>query len=131
MKYKGTLIGLFLFAGLFFVYTNFIQGTENDPLLTSQQVAGVNGSIAGQEIIEILEELNKIKLDTSLFDDESFNTLIDRKESINPENVGRTNPFEPIGFGINTSGNIVGPNDETVQVINIQSAPEETSVDEE
>lgn len=127
MRYKGTLIGLLLLVGLFFVYANFIKGTDNDPLLTSTQVAGVDGSAAGEEIILILSEVNRIRLDTSLFENEKFKSLIDRRVEIEPENVGRVNPFDPIGFGINIQNNIAEPSDEVIQLIDTQSKVQRTS----
>jgi|GEM_PF-2032425 len=129
MRYKGALAGVFLLVGLYFVYVNFIQGTGNDPILTSTQVAGVGGTAAGQEIIGILEELKDISLDTSLFENEFFNALVDRREAIEGESVGRSNPFDPIGFGINPKGVIAEPSEEKIQVIDIRTPEVNTESD--
>ena len=127
MRYKGTIIGLLLLVGLFFVYANFIKGTDNDPLLTSEQVAGVDGSAAGEEIIAILNELKRIRLDTSLFENEKFNSLVDRRVDIESESVGRNNPFDPIGFGINIQNSIAKPSEEVIQLIDTQNKVKRTS----
>ncbi len=130
-RYKGTLIGLFLLVGLFFVYTQFIQGTSNDPLLTSNKVAGVDGTQAGQEIIQILREIKKINLDTSIFENESFTSLTDYRTIINPQPVGRENPFEPIGFGVNRLDNLARPLLPDIQLIDIQPPEEQEFMDDE
>ena len=134
MRYKGTIIGLFLLVGLYFVYVTYIQGTENDPLFTSTKVTGIDGTVAGQEIISILEELKDIEIKTSIFQDEQFNSLVDRRTEIIPENVGRNNPFDPIGFGINRQGIIASPNEEVIRAIGGNSSEsdiEESNIETE
>ena len=131
MRYKGTLIGLVLLVGIYFAYVQFIQGTGNDPLLTSNQVAGVDGTRAGQEIIGILREIKGIELDVSLFENEQFNALVDFREDIAPESVGRNNPFDPIGFGINDQGRVAEPTPPDIQLITPESGNKVQETDNE
>ena len=48
---------------------------------------------ANQEFIALFSELRRIDLDTSLFEDEYYNNLIDFSRPISVEPVGRDNPF--------------------------------------
>lgn len=106
-RYKITLIVLVLAVGAFVAYQNFyVANLDIDPLARESQVAG---SIVGQEIISLLGELESIKLDVTIFEKESFRTLIDFGQTINSEPVGRGNPFAPIGVETGFSSGIAEP----------------------
>jgi len=126
-RYKGTIVGLLLLVGLFFVYTQFIAGTPNDPLLTSKKVSGVDGTQAGQEIIRILKDIQQINLNVSLFDNVAFVSLVDFRTVVSPEPAGRDNPFDPIGFGTNRSGRVVRPLPPNIQLIEPTQSSEQQS----
>lgn len=106
-RYKITLIVLILGVGAFVAYQNYYVPSLNiDPLVSEGQVAG---SIVGQEIISLLGELESIKLDVTIFEKESFRSLIDFGQTINSEPVGRGNPFAPIGVETGFSNGIAEP----------------------
>lgn len=109
-KYKGILIALVVLAGGYYAYVNFAPQGVSSSLLSSQSAAA-NGTAAGQEIIQILAEVKGIKLDTGIFENEKFNSLIDLTQDVVPEPQGRRNPFEPIGFGTDIPGKIAEPED--------------------
>ena len=131
MRYKGILIGLLVFAALLFIYSNYIAGTENDPLLTSTSESSDQGALLGQEIVEILEEIQSIEIDTSFFENSAFTQLIDYRTQVEPEPVGRRNPFEEIGFGVNIDDNIAEPLPPVLQYINVDSSESNIEPDED
>jgi hypothetical protein len=107
-KYKGTLAGLFILAGGYYAFV-FLSPTEVKEVVFTNESAYAGGSMVGAEIVAILNEINSIKLNTEIFEDETFNKFEDLRAEIAPEPKGRKNPFDPIGFGINLSGVIAEP----------------------
>ena len=52
---------------------------------------------SGREILAILLSLKSLNLDTSIFNETAFQSLIDFGQSIPERPRGRDNPFAPIG----------------------------------
>ncbi|HEV8677662.1 MAG TPA: hypothetical protein VN701_02420 [Candidatus Paceibacterota bacterium] len=75
------------------VYLNFFAGNST-ALLASTADAG---SPLSQDLLVTLSNLHTIKLDNSIFTDPLFESLTSFGVQIPPENVGRRNPFLPIG----------------------------------
>ena len=118
-KYKVSIIVLVLIAGGIYAYITYGPERLPDGLLTSSAPDG--GTVAGQEIVQILVDIRKIELDTEIFENEEFRNLVDRRREVIGEPQGRRNPFEPIGFGVNIGGVIAEPN-EFIDVITIDDA---------
>lgn len=95
-RYKITLTVIVIVIFAFVSYKNYYVDIKNQELLLSLGEQS-QGSIAGQEILKLLSELQSIKFNTSIFSNDSFNKLIDFGQKINPEVVGRNNPFSPLG----------------------------------
>lgn len=94
-QYKGTLVIALLIGAAFFAYQSFFVDTQTDDFSVS--TGGVPGSVVGQEVVALLAELESITLDISIFSDPSFVSLYNFGQVVNPEVVGRSNPFAPIG----------------------------------
>ena len=78
------LIGLAVFA----YYLLVIQsGNELD---TS---ASESASIESQLFLRQLNQIKSVSLDTSIFSDQMFRSLENQSTPVNPQPVGRTNPF--------------------------------------
>lgn len=113
-KYKTILIILILAAGGFYVYEQYFTGGNiGNPLLTNQDVSG--GAAAGEKIIGLLAEVKKIRFDTGLLESSAFLSLVDFTETIQPEAVGRHNPFNPIGIGTDVFGVEAQPSNDLPQ----------------
>lgn len=84
------IIVLGVLAYLFF----FQNGNDGGALITSQNDPRVTA--ANQEFITLFSELRRIDLDTSIFDDEYYNSLVDFSRPISVEPVGRDNPFASV-----------------------------------
>lgn len=102
---KNIVIFVVVAIALYGGYTYFFGGTPDvqDPGVLSSQgdpnaTASLDGNDPGQEFLAILLNLKTIKLDQSVFNSNSFTHLQDFTRVIAPAtNVGRPNPFAPIG----------------------------------
>mgnify|MGYP000703375529 FL=1 len=102
---KNIVIGAVILVALYGGYTYFSGGTSDvqDPgVLSSQGDPNIgtspDGNDPGQEFLAILLNLKTIKLDQGIFNSNSFTHLQDFTRVIAPAtNVGRPNPFAPIG----------------------------------
>lgn len=124
-RYKTTLIILIILVGLFFVYQQFFVGVEL-PVL-SRSGASDNAIAAGAEIVKILAELKALEINTAFFDDETYRSLVDLTQTITPEPVGRQNPFEFIGNGVDIQGVTAYPIDPFAEVIDPLSDTADTN----
>lgn len=117
------VVVLILIAG-FIVFRN--RGDDGDFLTTSggsedEIVSGAN--VIGTEIIEALNQIDALKLDTSIFDDPVFTRLRDKSQPIPPEPVGRDNPFAPLESVPNGSTDNLDIEDETEAPAEEEAAP--------
>lgn len=92
------------------VGATFLKGNKTPVGSLTSSVSGesVNvldsDSVVGEEFLVTLLNLRSIELDGSLFEDKSFSSLKDFTITLVPEsNVGRVNPFAPIGTDAVTS----------------------------
>jgi hypothetical protein len=94
IKKNSILVGgiVVVFLGLV-IYLNFFAGGPSGELLSSTEQA----SPVSQELLVVLSSLNTIRLDDSIFRDPAFQSLTNFGVELPPENVGRRNPFLPLG----------------------------------
>ncbi len=95
------LIGVLIAAVLIFIYSLYSPGEKTQGNLTVSQGGIVGGMAQGTsspsgESLQTLVNLKSIKIDTSFFKSKSFQGLIDFSVQLEPEEVGRSNPFAPI-----------------------------------
>lgn len=91
---KNLLFALGLAVIVWLGYTVFIK--DSDPSLTASNAAVTNQAVQdAQEFLVRLQQLREIELDNSLFSDPRFDSLIDHRQAIKNEPVGRSNPFDP------------------------------------
>lgn len=85
-----------------FVFIRSLGGGEAslpDTLLVSEVSVGPADAIIGQDLLVVLSRLKATRLETSIFSDQAFQSLIDWSVAIAPQPQGRRNPFAPIGVG--------------------------------
>jgi hypothetical protein len=91
---RNNLIAILLItvcvAGVFLYKSYFSQGTA--ALVTSSDVDSMSN-----EMLQALSRLKSISFDPELFNDSTFVSLVDFGTQIQPQPVGRPNPFAPIG----------------------------------
>ena len=61
---------------------------------TSQETS--DAELAGQRVLNLLNQIKSLRIDTTMFSDPVYKTLRDYTVAIPQENVGRANPFAPI-----------------------------------
>ena len=104
MKYLLSILGLVAVVGFgYFVVSNSI-GTvygQSSGLLVNN-TADVSAS--GAQVLALLNRLDNIKLDDTIFHDPAFTGLQDWTITIVPQQLGRSNPFLPVnGLDVKTT----------------------------
>ncbi len=91
-------IGLVIVAAFMaFDYVNGNRaGAQNTPLV-SDTPAGVPKAIIDVEQEALLKKIEAIKLDGSILKDQAFLSLTDWTAPLGEEEVGKVNPFAPLG----------------------------------
>ena len=80
-------IGYFYFTG------------STAPANTGLVSSNPDSAAVGSQVLSLLNQIQSLKIDTSLFSDPGYMTLRDYSVAIPPVNVGRPNPFAPLpGF---------------------------------
>lgn len=81
-----SLLGLAAFA----YYLLVMQG---DTALDTS--VNETASIESQIFLEQLNQLKSVSLQTDIFSDQQFRSLVNQSATVRPQSVGRTNPFSP------------------------------------
>lgn len=95
MSKTKLIIFISIAIAILFMAYSYLTGDSKKETLLAEEEAGLNP--VGREFILLLDKLNSIKLDQSLFASPAFQSLKDSSVSIPSEAVGRGNPFAPIG----------------------------------
>ncbi|NCS99167.1 hypothetical protein GW764_03205 [Candidatus Parcubacteria bacterium] len=93
-KYRKIIIFILVVVLSFVLYTIFLKPQAEQALLDSSGPAQVNA--VGQEIIDTLNRIQSLELDKSVFNDPLYLRLRDDSQPIEDEDLGRSNPFEPL-----------------------------------
>jgi hypothetical protein len=83
----------------------FYSGGSAAPTSSSFTVSSDN-SVVGSDVLSLLDQIQSLRIDTTLFQSPVYQSLTDFTVPIPPENIGKANPFLPIGTtggGISTS----------------------------
>lgn len=90
-------IVILLIGVLMYFYT---LGGPSDASISSLDQQGMlvgseDTQIIGARVLSLLNEINTLRIDKSIFDDPIYKILLDHTVQIPAQNVGRANPFEP------------------------------------
>ena len=89
-------------AIVYFYYTGKSNDSGTDTVSLAQSNA--EDQAIGARVLALLNQINSLKIDTSIFKDPGYLTLRDYSVTIPPVDVGRSNPFAPIpGFSTTPS----------------------------
>ena len=112
MNQRGSTNNIVIFvtvialAGLGFFYYRS-HTAEVDPLSVSGSADSTG--IIGAQLISLIADLDRIKLDKSIFDDKTFQSLTNFSQSIQPQAKGGRNPFSsPYAESATISGSTAG-----------------------
>lgn len=92
---KNLLFALGLALIIWLGYTVFIADDAEDLEVTSTSLS-TQAARDAQDFLVQLNHLREIDFESSLFDDPAFQSLVDYRQEIVGEPVGRANPFEPV-----------------------------------
>jgi hypothetical protein len=98
---KKAIIFVVLIIIVVVLYSVFAKKPETTGSLTSTPAAGVDPNLSAdtQAILALLQSISNLKLDTGIFDRQSYLALEDQNKQILEDlNPGRYNPFAPIGI---------------------------------
>ncbi len=92
-KLKKPMIVIAVLIGGFVVYNTFVKQDQKSTALLKTSNVGNPGS-PEENLLPLLLKIQNVTLDEKLFLDPVFRALVDRSQSIVPESVGKSNPFE-------------------------------------
>ena len=109
---KNAIIAIVVILVLFIGGYFYLKGTPNDSALSSLGIVGGPGegdadaSIKGSQILLLLSQIKSINIDTSIFNNQMYKSLIDYTVEVPQQNVGKVNPFaEFVGSNVSVSSN--------------------------
>lgn len=96
-KTKQIIIAIVIIVIAFIGFKMFFSNTDsNDTTLVADKATSAE-FIDGQIILDLLNELNAVTLDNSIFSNKLFVSLVNFERPIAEQIPGRPNPFLPIG----------------------------------
>jgi hypothetical protein len=97
---KGTYIMLAIIIvvslGLYFYFKGTPSEGDLETLETSGTPEAIQAEEAANKVVAILNQIDSLKIDDSLFSSMTYRSLVDYTITIPEQNVGRPNPFAPI-----------------------------------
>lgn len=109
---KNAIIAIVVILVLFMGGYFYLKGTPSDSALSSLGIVGGPGegdadaSIKGSQILLLLSQIKSINIDTSIFNNQMYKSLIDYTVEVPQQNVGKVNPFaEFVGSNVSVSSN--------------------------
>lgn len=103
-KILNIVIVILILAALVYGYMQFTKSPDADTpegLSTTSDSESLDAGLSTQtqqnDFVALLLDLKQISLDTEFLTSSVFTSLTDFSRDITPQNVGRRNPFAPIG----------------------------------
>ncbi|MEN9524457.1 MAG: hypothetical protein RL536_526 [Candidatus Parcubacteria bacterium] len=78
------------------IYFYFSGGSSTNTQSGLTQIENANSAQVGMRVLNLLQQIRSLKIDTSLFKDQAYTTLLDYTVTIPEIPVGRPNPFAPL-----------------------------------
>jgi uncharacterized protein involved in exopolysaccharide biosynthesis len=94
-KYKNIII-IAVIIGLALIAYSFLKPDPTAESLLVVTERQNSTQALGDEITAAINQINSLRLDDSIFKDPIMAKLKDHNQKINPEDVGRPDPFAPI-----------------------------------
>jgi hypothetical protein len=88
------IFGVILVLGAgFYFYMSGSEAPVDDATLGVENTETSDATVAGARVLTILNQVNSLKIDKSLFTSPAYTTLIDHTVPIYDQSIGKTNPF--------------------------------------
>ena len=100
---KGTFIALAIIIvaslGMYFYFQGepVDSSTSLDVVVAGGSPEAADARVVSDRIVSLLGQINQIEIKNDLFKSAIYNSLVDYTITIPEENVGRANPFAPVG----------------------------------
>ncbi|OHA88703.1 MAG: hypothetical protein A2653_00170 [Candidatus Zambryskibacteria bacterium RIFCSPHIGHO2_01_FULL_43_25] len=94
---KAFTLIIVIIALLAFAYFYFFNSEEIVVPSFDEFGNPVETAVVGQDLIQLLDQIQGVQFDESLFSSAAFRVLTDYAIVLTPEPVGRNNPFAEIG----------------------------------
>ncbi len=93
--WKNPVIAIIILAAVGVAgYFYSVRDRQSDDLLTG--VSAAEGGAIDGDLLKTLGRLKKLRLDDSIFQEQSWISLHDFGRTLSPEPKGRANPFAPL-----------------------------------
>jgi len=95
---KTLIIGIIIIvvlAGVWYFYTKGSSGSPTSQLVSSTPNAAT--AIVGTNVLAVLNSVSSIHIDVGLFSTPAYQSLVDYSITVPAQEVGRQNPFAPVG----------------------------------
>lgn len=90
-----TIAGIIIFAAM--AYFMFAPAApQSDSLLQAEQQSDPESNARAQRVLSLLNQIESLRIDTTVFDGEAYQSLIDYTVPVPELVVGRPNPFAPL-----------------------------------
>ena len=101
---KGTVIVLIIIIIITLSLFFYFKGKPTDNSISSLEVLGgqtdadsAQAKVASDKVIILLNQINALKIDGAIFKSAVYKSLVDYTVAVPEQNVGRPNPFAPVG----------------------------------
>src|SRR6478609_6932883 len=94
--YVAVLIIVAISAGMYFYYKGSPNDAATSSLETLNTPEAADAQQVGNRVLALLDQINSLKIDGSIFNDPAYKTLVDYSITVPEQPVGRANPFGPI-----------------------------------
>lgn len=89
------LIVIIVVAALIYFYTLGNSAADSASTLQQDSVSSETQAV-GSRVLSLLNQISSLKIDASIFNNPSYQSLVDYTVSIPEQNIGRPNPFAPL-----------------------------------
>lgn len=96
-KFKKILIVVIIVGVAFALYTYFLKGDSSVTILSPERIGEAQENSVERELLSLLIELRSVQLSGEIFEDPAFQNLNDFGQVLEPQPIGRKNPFASIG----------------------------------
>lgn len=96
-KTKQIIVALVIIVAAFIGYNMFFVGGDSYDTALAPDAQNKAQFVDGQVILALLNKLERVTLDDSIFSDKTFRSLQSFKRELEGQVSGRKNPFLPIG----------------------------------
>ncbi len=91
---KTLIVAIVAIIILALVYFYFSGGAATPDASSTLQTQSAN--VVGTRVLSLLNQIKSLRIDTSIFKDQAYQTLVDYAVEIPELPVGRPNPFAPL-----------------------------------